>query len=109
VRLAPGYAPLYRSWAQAEDQAGNYAAARQVFEDGLRADPAHAQLYHAWARMEARLCNLEALARLDEHARRHFRSGADAAREAEEAVDADMNAATPAPVPCHPCRVCGGV
>jgi hypothetical protein len=72
IRIAPNHAPLYRCWAIAEESIGNYAAARSVFADGLRADPQHAQLYHAWARMEGKLANLEGLAKLDEHARRHF-------------------------------------
>jgi ferric-dicitrate binding protein FerR (iron transport regulator) len=76
TRAAPRHAPLYRAWAIAEEGEGNYAAARAAFAQGLAADPQHAQLYHAWARMEAKLANLDGLAKLDEHARRHFGGGA---------------------------------
>lgn len=55
----------------------------------------HASLYHAWARMEARLGNLEGLAKLDEHARKHFQSRAPGSAVSPSEIDAAMNDALP--------------
>ncbi|KAJ1626592.1 hypothetical protein T492DRAFT_909996 [Pavlovales sp. CCMP2436] len=95
IRSAPKHAPLFRIWALSEEQKGDYAKARVTFEDGLRADPHHAQLYHAWARMEGKLANLDGLAKLAEHARRHFSSQVPARSSASVSGELIINQSLP--------------
>ena len=76
IECDPDNAELYRKLGDHLLGKGKINDAREVYEKGIEANQMHAPLYHSLAELEARICNLGALARLNERTNELFNNNA---------------------------------
>ena len=76
IECDPNNAELYRKLGDHLLGKGKINDARDVYEKGIEANQMYAPLYHSLAELEARICNLEALARLNERTNELFNNNA---------------------------------
>ncbi len=76
IECDPNNAELYRKLGDHLLGKGKINDARDVYEKGIEANQMYAPLYHSLAELEARICNLGALARLNERTNELFNNNA---------------------------------
>ena len=76
IECDPDNAELYRKLGDHLLGKGKIDDAREIYEKGIDADEMYAPLYHSLAELEARICNLDALAKLNERTNKLFNSNA---------------------------------
>jgi len=76
IECDPNNAELYRKLGDHLLGKGKINDARDVYEKGIEANQMYAPLYHSLAELEARICNLGALAKLNERTNELFNNNA---------------------------------
>ena len=76
IECDPDNAELYRKLGDHLLGKGKIDDAREIYEKGIEANEMYAPLYHSLAELEARICNLDALAKLNERTNNLFNNNA---------------------------------